>query len=146
EAITRGLATSHRLAEATARGDAARAVADARRAAGAPVAAAQGGYARTNHVDTFGILLPNNQLKVIYPDIPDNYRTRLDLQWPIYTAGRLEALERAARADASASVDDVSAARAEMRLEITRAYWALVTAIESARVVDESVTRVDAHL
>ena len=30
------------------------------------------------------------------PDVPDNYRARLDLQWPIYTGGRADALERAA--------------------------------------------------
>ena len=146
EAIGRGLASSHRLSESAARSEAAQAVAGQRRAAQMPQVAALAGYTRTNHVDTFGIPLPTNQLRVIYPDIPDNYRTRLDLQWPIYTAGRLDALERAARADAAAAVDDVSAARADLRLEITRAYWALVTAIESARVVDESVTRVDAHL
>jgi outer membrane protein len=146
EAIARGLATSHRLAEATARGDAAAAVAGERHAARLPQIAAQAGYTRTNHVDTFGILLPTGQLKVIYPDIPDNYRTRLDLQWPIYTAGRLDAVERAARAEAAASADDLAAAKADLRLEITRAYWALVTATESLRVVEESVARVDAHL
>jgi outer membrane protein TolC len=146
EAIARGLATSHRLAEAAAQGQAAEAVANERRAASMPAAAVQAGYTRTNHVRTFGILLPNNQLNVIYPDIPDNYRTRLDLQWPIFTAGRLGALEHAARAEASASADDLNAARADLRLEITRAYWAYVTAIESVRVVDESLARMRAHL
>jgi outer membrane protein TolC len=146
EAITRGLAVSHRLAEAAARGEAADAVAAERHAALLPQLAGQAGYTRTNHVDEFGILLPNNQIRIIYPDIPDNYRTRLDLQWPIYTAGRLDALERAARAEASASADDLAAARADLRLEITRAYWAFVTAAASVQVVDESVTRVAAHL
>lgn len=146
DAVSRGLATSHRLAEAAAPGEAAVAVAAERHAAIQPQLAAQAGYTRTNHVDAFGILLPNNQLKIIYPDIPDNYRARLDLQWPIFTAGRLDALERAARAEVSASTADVAAARADLRLEITRAYWALVTAIESLRVVNESATRVDAHL
>jgi len=146
EAVARGLAASHRLAEAAARGDAAAAAADERHAALLPQVAAQGSYMRTNHVDQFGILLPNNQLKIIYPDVPDNYRARLDLQWPIYTGGRLDALERAARAEAAASVDDLTAARADLRLEITRAYWALVTGGQSLRVVDASVARVDAHL
>ncbi|PYR63800.1 MAG: hypothetical protein DMF91_02325 [Acidobacteria bacterium] len=146
EAITRGLAVSHRLAEAAARGEAAGAVAAERHAALLPQIAGQAGYTRTNHVDEFGILLPNNQIKIIYPDVPDNYRARLDLQWPIYTAGRLDALERAARTEAAASGDDLAAARADLRLEITRAYWALVTAAESVHVVDESVTRVAAHL
>lgn len=146
DAIARGLAASHVLAEAIARGEAAEAVAGERRAAMRPLVAAQASFARTNHVDTFAVLLPNNQLKVIYPDIPDNYRTRIDLQWPIFTGGRLDGLERAARAEASASAGDLAAARSGLRLEITRAYWALVTAIELLRVVDESVARVDAHL
>ena len=146
EAVRRGLETSHRIAEAVARGEAADAVVGERRAAALPQLAAQAGYMRTNHVEAFGVLLPNNQLRVIYPDIPDNYRARLDLQWPIYTGGRLDALERAARIDATASADEIATARGDLTLEITRAYWALVTATESLRVVQESVTRIDAHL
>jgi len=146
DAIRDGLQKSHRLAEAAARGEAAEAITDQRHAATLPQIAALAGYTRTNHVDTFGVLLPNNQLRIIYPDVPDNYRTRLDLQWPIYTGGRLDASERAARAEARASSNDLAAARADLRLEITRAYWALVTATESLRYVEESVTRIDAHL
>jgi outer membrane protein TolC len=146
EAVRRGLETSHRIAEAVARGEAADAIVSERRAAALPQIAAQAGYMRTNHVEAFGVLLPNNQLRVIYPDIPDNYRTRLDLQWPIYTGGRLDALERAARIEATASADEIATARGDLTLEITRAYWALVTAIESLRVVQESLMRINAHL
>jgi outer membrane protein TolC len=146
EAIRRGLESSHRLAEAAARVDAASAVASERHAPALPQIAAQAGYTRTNHVDVFGVLLPGDQLRVIYPDIPDNYRTRLDLQWSIYNGGRVDALERAARAEAAASEDEVAAARSDLRLEITRAYWALVTQIESQRVVDESLNNMGTHL
>jgi outer membrane protein TolC len=146
DAISRGLATSHRLAEAVARGEAANAVVGERRAAAMPVATAQAGYTRTNHVTPFGFFSDFGRLVIIYPDVPDNYRTRLDLQWPIYTSGRLGALERAAQAEAAAAGDDLDAARADLRLEITRAYWALVTSIEALRVVEESLTRMDAHL
>jgi len=146
DAISRGIATSHRLAEATARGEAATAVVSERRAASMPVVAAQAGYTRTNHVDPFGFITGANRLTIIYPDVPDNYRTRLDLQWPIYTSGRLGALERAAQAEAAATGDDLNAARADLRLEITRAYWALVTSTEALRVVQESLVRMDAHL
>lgn len=146
EAITRGLETSHRVAEAIARGEAADAAVGGRHAATLPHISAQAGYTRTNHVDTFGVLLPNNQLRVIYPDIPDNYRTRLDLQWPLYTGGRLDALERAARIEATASVDEVAAARADLTLDIVVAYWNLVTATESRRVVDQAVARIDVHV
>lgn len=146
DAIARGVATSHRLAETAARAEAANAVVDEWRAAGMPVAAAQAGYTRTNHITPFGFFSDFGRLVVIYPDVPDNYRTRLDLQWPIYTSGRFGALERAARAEAAATGDDLTAARADLRLEITRAYWALVTSIEAVRVVQESLTRMDAHL
>jgi len=129
-----------------ARGEAAEAVIGERHAAALPQIATLAGYTRTNHVETFGILLPNNQLKIIFPDIPDNYRARLDVQWPIYTAGRTDALEQAARAESAAARDDVEAARADLRLEITRAYWALATATESLRVVGESLVRIEAHL
>jgi outer membrane protein TolC len=146
EAVRRGLETSHRIAEAVARGDAAEAVVGERHAAALPQIAAQAGYTRTNHVVPYGVVLPNNQLSVIYPDVPDNYRTRVDLQWPIYSSGRLDALERAARIEATASADDIASARADLTLEITRTYWSLVTAIDSLRVVEESVKRIDAHL
>jgi outer membrane protein len=146
EAIRRGLETSHRLAEATARGDAARAVVDQRRAVTLPQISAQAGYTRTNHVDEFGVPFPTGQLRLIYPDVPDNYRTRLDVQWPLYTGGRLQALERAARAEADASTDDLASARADLTLEISRAYWNLVTASEARRVVEQAVLRIDAHL
>ena len=56
--------------------------------------------------------------RVLYPDMPDNYRARIDLQWPIYTGGRVDALERAAGAEREAAAFDVAAARADLRLEI----------------------------
>ena len=146
DAIARGLATSHRVVEMTARHDAAEAVIGERHAATMPQVAALAGYTRTNHVETFGILAPNNQLRVIYPDIPDNYRTRLDVQYPLYTGGRLDALTEAARKESTASADDIDALKADLRLEITRAFWNLVLADESARVVGESLTRTAAHL
>jgi len=146
EAIEHGLQTSHRLAEAIARGEAAQAAADQRRAVTLPQISAQAGYTRTNHVDEFGVPLATGQLRLIYPDIPDNYRTRLDVQWPVYSGGRLEALERAARAEANASADDLAAARSDLVLEISRAYWNVVTSSESLRVVEQAVVRIDAHL
>ena len=101
---------------------------------------------RTNHVDIFAIRAPGGPLQVVYPDIPDNFRTRLDLQWPIYTGGRTDALERAARAERTAIGKDLEAARADLRLEITRAYWAAVTAAETEAVLRRSLDAVEAHL
>jgi outer membrane protein TolC len=41
---------------------------------------------------------------------------------------------------------DVEVTRADLRLEVARTYWALVTATESVRVVQEALGRADAHL
>jgi outer membrane protein len=145
-AIAEGLANSRRIAELQARSDAADFAAEGRRAAELPMASAQAGYTRTNHVDEFAIVLPNGARQVVYPDIPDNYRARLDLQWPIYTGGRADALLRAAEAERTATGKDLDAARADLRLEITRAYWAVVTARETETVLRRSLEAVDAHL
>ncbi len=146
EAIDRGLANSRRLAELEARADAAGFVVEERRAARMPDVALQGGYTRTNHVDIFAIASPGRPPQIVYPDIPDNYRARLDLQWPIYTAGRVDALERAAQAEKSAAGEDLQAARNDLRLEITRAFWALVTAREAETVLARSLGAIDAQV
>ena len=146
EAVARGLATSQRLAELEARSAAAAAVEEGRAAGRQPIVSLMGGYTRTNHVTAFAIQTPGLPPRVIYPDIPDNYRARLDVQWPIYTAGRVDALERAAQAEREAAGQDLAAARADLRLEITRAFWALVTARESEQVVSQSLESMDAHV
>ena len=85
EAIAQGLANSLRLAELEARQDSAEALEQGRAAARRPSVAAQAGYTRTNHVDEFAIVQPGQLRQVVYPDVPDNFRTRLDLQWLFYT-------------------------------------------------------------
>ena len=99
EAVAKAVESSHRLAEARARQQAAEATIEVRRRSDDPTLTASAGYTRTNHIDAFGVPQPNGQLRVIYPDIPDNYRTRVELVWPVYNAGRTDAVERAARAE-----------------------------------------------
>lgn len=146
EAIQQGIANSQHLAEMRAREQAATAAVASRDASDKPIVAAQAGYTRTNHVDEFAIAIPNQPPRVVYPDIPDNYRARLDLQWPIYTGGRTDALDRAARAEAAAAGSDLAAARADLRLEITRAFWALATADDTADVLRRSLDAIDAQV
>jgi outer membrane protein TolC len=145
EAVERGLLASARLREMAARADAAVAVADQRHAASQPQVTAQGGYTRTNHITPFVVPVTGGLLP-IYPDLPNNYRSRLDLQLPVYNAGRFSALERAARSESAAATAEQGAARAELSLEIASAYWTLVTAIEQLRVVEQSIAAVQAHL
>jgi outer membrane protein TolC len=70
----------------------------------------------------------------------------LDLQWPIYTAGRADALQRAAGNERDAAAFDVATARAELRLETTRAFWALVTARQAEDVLVRAMERADGHV
>ena len=146
EAVAKAVESSHRLAEARARQQAAEANIEVRRRSDDPTLTASAGYTRTNHVDEFGVPQPNGQLRVIYPDIPDNYRTRVELVWPVYNAGRTDALERAARAEATATGSDLAAARLDLRLEVSRAYWALVTARETVRVLEQALATADRSL
>ena len=145
DAVSRGLETSHRLAEIRARQTGAQASVRVVHVSDLPTVSANAGYTRTNHVQEFGFV-ENGVFRAIYPDIPDNVVSRVAFAWPIYTAGRTDALERAATAEAQAVGADLDAARADLRLEIVRAYWAAVTAREAVRVLEESMTRVDAQL
>jgi outer membrane protein TolC len=146
DAIARGQENSHRIAEAKAREAGARAAATTASLGDKPNATASGGYTRTNHVIPFSVFLPDGTRFPIYPDIPDNFFTRVSFQWPIFTAGRVDALERAAEAEAQAAAADIDAARADLRLEIVRAYWAAVTARETVRVLEESSARAEKQL
>ena len=146
EVLAKAVEASHRLGEARARQAAAEATVVVRSKADRPSATASAGYTRTNHVDEFGVPQPNGSLRVIYPDIPNNYRTRLELVWPVYTGGRADALERAAQAEATATGADLAAVQLDLRLEVARAYWALVTAEETVRVLDAALVSADRSL
>lgn len=146
EAVASGLEASHRLAELQALQEGASASRDRESAGDDPVVSFQADYQRTNHIPEFGVLRPDGTSNVIFPDLPNNYRTRLDLRWPIYSGGRVEALARAATAERDASARDLEAARQDLRLEITRAYWAVLTARESVEVLEGAVERVEAQL
>ena len=146
DAIGRAYATSQRLAESVARAEGAEAAIHTRESAAQPSVNVAGGYMRTNHIPEFGIPQAGGGFRVIAPDIPNIYYSRAEFEWPIYTAGRVDAQVRPAEAEARAATADVEAARADLRLEVVRTYWALVTAIETTRVVEEAVSRAETHL
>lgn len=146
EAIEQTQKNSLRVAELQAREDAAKANEEGRGAAQRPSVALQGGYMRTNHVQEFAFETPGGPRQVVYPDIPDNVRSRIDVQWLFYSGGRLEHLERAARAEREATGEDLSAARADLRLEATRAFWTLVTAREAEAVLSRSLESIRSYV
>jgi outer membrane protein len=111
-----------------------------------------GGYQRRSNVPELQIAQPSpdptvpGQLVTIYPNIPDNWRVRAGLAWPIYTGGQTEGRIEAAAQRRAASGHDRDAARDDLVLEVKRAYWGLVSAREAARVFAEAMRAFDAHL
>ena len=146
DAIARAHETSHRVAEVRAREQGAQAAIKSAELGRMPTINVGGSYVRTNHVRPFAVPQPSGSLLVIYPDIPDNFSGRVGFQWPIFTSGRIDALERAAEAEASAVTAEIETTRADLRFEVVRAYWAAVTAREAERVLEESAARAEAQL
>jgi outer membrane protein TolC len=146
EAIAQSLKNSLRIAELQAREEAAKANEAGRGAAQRPSVALQGGFTRTNHVEEFAVEAPGRPRQVVYPDIPDNVRSRIDVQWLFYSGGRLDQLERAARAEREATGEDLTAARADLTLETTRAFWSLVTAREAEAVFTRSLDSIASYV
>lgn len=144
DAVSRAIAHAPRLAEVRAREAAADATIASRNAVRLPTLTASGEYMRTNHVDEFGITQPTGAFRVVFPDIPNNYRLRSDFTVPLYPLRAAEAAVESARADRLAIAAEGRAQAADIRLEVSRAYWTLVTARESAAVIDQALKRTDA--
>jgi outer membrane protein TolC len=143
DAIRRGVAEAPKLAEARARVNAAEATIDARAADGKPSVTERVGYLRTNHVPPFGIHQPDGSFFAIFPDVPSNYDFRSEMTVPILTSGRTTSAVDGARDDARAAGADAIVAEQDVRLDVTRAYWALVTARANVTVLDETLQRMD---
>jgi outer membrane protein len=146
EAIARGVSHAPRLAEAEARRASAQASLASREALQKPIVTASSGVLRTNHVDEFGIPQPDGSTRVIFPDIPSNYRVRGEIDVPIYTGGRTGALVSSAEADLAAASADRRTAAADVALDVAVAYWSLVTARDRVGVLERALTRADASL
>jgi outer membrane protein len=146
DALERARSAAPSLEQARALERAARAEVDATRAGSRPQIDVTAGYTRQSNVPELVLALPGAPPRTIFPNIPDNYRSRIGGALPLYTGGRLSALAHAAEQEAVASGGDVNAADADLRLETTSAYWGLVTARESERVLAESLVAYEAHL
>lgn len=138
---------SPRLARLSAMGEAARAARRGASAAGLPRLDWTGGYTRYSEVPEFAIRLPGTtEPTVLFPDIPDAYRSRFSLTLPLFTGGRVSGLVRAARREEQAAGEDLAGGRADLALETATAYWDLVTAREREQVLDEALAAYAAHL
>ncbi len=146
EAVARARAHSPALAALGALAEAARADERAAHAARLPQVDAGAGYTRRSNVPELSLVFPGQEPLTIFPNLPNSYRTGLSAAVPLYTGGRLGAAAEAAAGEEHAATLDVDTGSADLELETTTAYWALVTARETERLLRESLGAYDAHL
>jgi outer membrane protein TolC len=146
EAQTRAIAVESRAGQWQSLEASAAANVQASSAARLPQLELAGGYTRQSDVPELTLALPGAPPRTIFPNIPDNYRLRIGVSAPLYTGGRLHALSAAARAERTAAQADVASGRSRVLLETAAAYWGLVTARETARVLGESLAAYETDL
>jgi outer membrane protein len=146
ETLARAQAQSARLGQLDSRRLAADAVARGARAARMPQVDLAASYARNANVPELILATPGAPPRTIFPNIPDNYRGHAGLTLPIFTSGRISSGITSAEAQRAAAQKDRAAGLADVLLEAASAYWNLVDARESARVLAEAIASFEAHL
>ena len=104
----------------------------------------QASYAKLSEVPEFRI--PFQGSVVTFPVILDNYSSRLSLQQPLFTGGRLLGAAHQAEYGAGAARHDVSKEKSDLILSIKSAYWNLYRFHAFRRVADENVTVLASHV
>lgn len=113
-----------------------------------PSVTVAGGYSRLSDVTPFEIpagLLGNPQPLVISPVVLDNYSSRITVQQPIFTGFKLRSNARAAEYIAKASESDYKNDKADLTLNVTSAYWSLYQNLETKKLSDENVNRLQTY-
>lgn len=147
EAVALALAHAPRLRQLDANRSAAASSISQARADEKPRVNVSAGYTRYSNVPEFAVSLPGaGGGGVLFPNIPNNVSARVGVSYPLYTGGRTGGLLEAARGESASAEGQLEAARNDLVLETRRAYWSLVTAGETVRVLSENLTAFEAHL
>ena len=97
-------------------------------------------------VHPFLIPQPPGQPPVGFLNLPDNYALSARANLPLYAGGRISGQIDAAVESERAAGLELDAGRRALVLETEDAYWRLVTARESERVLREALVAFQAHL
>ena len=148
EALDRARAHSARLAQLAALETAAKAGLSGARASRLPQVDVAAGYTRLSSVPELVLVVPGPPpiRETVFPDIQDTYRAHAGLVQPLYAGGRIGAGMDVADRQQVAAGHDLQAGVQDLVLETTAAYWSLVTARETARVLTQSLASFEAHL
>lgn len=145
-AIERARDASPRLAQLRSLESAADAGLRGARAQKRPQVELSAGYTRNSDVPELTLLTPGAPPRTIFPNIPDNYRSRLGVALPLYAGGRIDGSIAAADQERAAAAHDSEGGVADLVVETSAAYWSLVTAREEERVLREAIASYEAHL
>src|SRR5262249_34670399 len=146
DALARARANAPHLAALESQKAAAEAGLRGAQAEKLPQVGLSGGYTRDSPVDEVSIAFPGQPPRVLVPDLPNYYRLHAGASLPLWTGGRIESAVTAADRQREAAGLDLAGGEKDIELETTVAYWRLVTARESARVLREAETAYEAHL
>lgn len=156
QAIQIGLENSKSLRTSQFKALAADAKASETRTASLPSLKFNGAYTRLSDVPSQSVILPANAFgpgfppanvnMTLSPTILDNYTLRATVQQPLFTGGKISGAVDAAEENAAAFRHDLQKDRADVRYNITAAYWTLYRANEFKRFVDENVIQMESHL
>jgi outer membrane protein TolC len=148
EAVERAQAQAPRLLQLASLKDAADAATRGARGGRWPSLELSAAYTYNSDVPELEIVSPGPPPTrlLVFPNINNQYKTRASVNLPLYTGGRVGGGIQGATAQASAAGGDLEAARHDLTLETRTAYWSLVSARESERVLAEAVGAFEAHL
>jgi outer membrane protein TolC len=145
EALERARASSPHLGELDAQRRAAEAGLAGARAERMPRVDLSGNYTRNSDVPELTLSIPGVGTRTLFPNIPDTWRAHAGVSVPLWTSGRIESGITAADRQLQAAGLDLTTAESELALETRDAYWSLVTARESARVLGEAMKAYEGH-
>ncbi len=148
EGVRLGLAGNASLRAAGADAAAALASYGQVRATRLPTVRAQGSYTRlSSNIPAVEFSLPGIDSTFVFQGVELNrYDAQLVVEQPLFTGLQLTQRIRAARREADAAALDAEQARADVALEIRRAFWSLYRAEVVRASVTAAVGDVEAHL
>lgn len=149
QAVRLGLEASSRVRAAESEAAVARAQRRGARGSLLPAVSAQAGYTRLGGdipADLEFTLPGFDETFSILPIERDRYHTELGIEQSLFTGGRVRNAVRAAERGASAAERMADQTRADVALEVQRAYWTLHGGLAALDAVGAALAQMDEHV
>lgn len=144
-ALERAQSVSPRIATLDAMLESTRGAKREADAARFPELALSAGYTRLSEERTLELTIPGRGTLELFPDLPNRWRSRLGLSFPLWTGGRIGGGIAAARSAEEAAAHERAGGEQDLSIEVTEAYWTWVVSLEQSEVLDSSLLAYDQH-